>query len=593
MKRALSFALVLAAALALLAWLAYREAPLVAPALAPQAASETEQETEVAAPSTDASGAREDLSPRRTAQDDPKPTSAALAKGPRPWRKISLLVTFARTHEPVKLAVVRLTFDEPDSEPVPLRPGADVGTKRAGGGEMGKERRMEAREEGRFALALPVGTRLRFADVGGNPLMLAGSSTEQNASARFRPLHAALDQLVGSTDIELALEVEESRDLAGVVRDARGGAAIPGARISTETLAGSHVNLRSEEDGRFVLAETGPRPRLHVTHDDYCPLDLELGSEDLAAGAPELVILLERALHVSGQVVDARGSPVKGVCLALDVRHAERAHRGWPSDERLYEVTDARGAFRFEKVPPSADSVLERYSDYSPDKGFLVPRRELGPLFADVEGLVLVSPDSATISVKVSLLDGKLVNAGSFHLECERPENVEWLPPRDFKRDCYLRVPVGVELQLVALARAKPDDPDRMLVGRRNLVVNLALPDPQEVRIVLADPLDYAPPPLPTGAQTFTPYASGVQATLDLRLLDRHGIPLPSDTNAALEFGGRDIGSLQPADGWIRLRSSPGKYSCNLTIGDRSESFELSIPLSGYARVEKCLRIGP
>jgi hypothetical protein len=452
--------------------------------------------------------------------------------------------------------------------------------------------RMTAQDGGRFSLDVPVGARLCFADVCGAPAMLDGPRTKQNAAARFRPLHRALDRQVSEGMTEIALEVEEGGQLAGIVRDEKSGAPIAGARITTQTLTGNRIFARSEADGRFCIGETGPNLRLHLEHEGYASFDVTLRSEQFAPGAPEVVLLLEHTLRVSGKVVDARGEPVVGLDLELDARGAGRPGRGDRTNAWFTCTTTADGSFVFDQLPACEDVAITHGYSFGEPNGFVIAPRALGPLLEDIEGLVLVSMDSTTISVHVTLPDGRVVLPDEFHLECEEPHLMESVIADHVDRDFILRVPVGVELHLLVLGHEKPGDTGRLLRGVCNVRIDRVQAEPQEVRIELKEALDFTPPPAPEGVQSIDLYRSAIPVTVDVRLLDREGKPLRAIDDPVLYYG-TQIGDLAPADGWVRLRASPGVHMLELKLGEQRDQFELRFPSTGYAKVEQQLRIGP
>jgi hypothetical protein len=189
------------------------------------------------------------------------------------------------------------------------------------------------------------------------------------------------------------------------------------------------------------------------------------------------------------------------------------------------------------------------------------------------------------------LPDGTPVEGESCHVFCEEPHATQFVNRYHFLSDDCMRVPVGVELHLVALTRARPEDARHVLVGRRVLIADASEAEPQKVQITLSESFDYDPPP--SDAQVIEIFESDILSTLDLRILDKSGRPLSRDTEVVLELRGSEKISLHPTDGWIRLRGIPGTHPVRLQVGDESEAFDLAIPWSGYGRLEKNMRIGP
>jgi hypothetical protein len=327
-----------------------------------------------------------------------------------------------------------------------------------------------------------------------------------------------------------------------------------------------------------------------VEHRGYCALGLTLDADRYVKGTTDLVVLLEPTLHVAGHVVDARGAPVPLVRIRFFARRLQHQPLGKQLTETLSVQSDAQGNFRLDGIPPCEDAVLSGDDAQEPKRIEFVPRREIGALNADLDGLVLVCPDSAVISIRVLQPDGTPVAPGLFQVVEEanltRFAGSNWLRP-----DYLVRVPVGVELHFVALARTNPEEARSVMVGRRSLILSTSKPEPQEFQITLGERFDYEPPP--TDAQVIDIVKPDIQATLDLRLLDKSGGPLGADTEVVLiPILGERV-ALHPSDGWIRLRGFPGLNSVRFQAGDESEVMEIVIPPSGYGRSERQLNIGP
>lgn len=117
-------------------------------------------------------------------------------------------------------------------------------------------------------------------------------------------------ELTGNT---FALDIPEAR-ITGIVRDAKSGAAIPGALVSLQTNAGDdehHVRLSTDAEGTFDF--TGPKYGRHtvtVTAPMYVepkPIEFEL---DAKTRLRELDVRLDRGRAIAVLVTDADEQPV-------------------------------------------------------------------------------------------------------------------------------------------------------------------------------------------------------------------------------------------------------------------------------------------
>ena len=588
MKRALILALVLIA-LALFAVVRSRQPEVSALAPEPQASEESEHEPRLS--SVNAIEERQALAsaPAALPVPEPGPVSSEFVGPPAPQvaarKSVTVFVNlhFADTHEPVSSVMGYLSWSMDEVR--------------------GRGARLESMGAGTFAAEVPVGVRLSAVQVYPSNENLAGPSTSANVGGRFHPVLASLDRLVEQSDIELAYELERGHELHGIVREAQSLRPIAGAEVELILQSGGSVRWISAPDGRFVFGDAGSKLSMRASHGEFSLFLRALTEAELAPGAPELEVLLERGLHVSGRVVDKAGAPREGVELQLVARDSARSE--------FSQRTGKDGSFTFTQVPHSwSASILGRY-DGKPERIYLGARVELGALKQDVTDLVLVDPGSTCIKVFVQDSEGTPVGPWAYEFECDEP----CLLAPDFHTadyDTYVHssidlkqvrfssegigrtvlVPIGVPLHLRAVAILDPAKPNRIAIGASDLVLERTYDPPLEVRIALAKPLDASQPPPAEDTLTLRLNSSTAASLLDLRLLDPQGLPLPAGTRASFEAD-QPLGEIALADGWVRLQGRPGLIQLHVKAGKLHGVLQLEFPAAGVLRSEARLEEAP
>ncbi len=228
--------------------------------------------------------------------------------------------------------------------------------------------------------------------------------------------------LIGSSDVDLAIEMVPGGTLRGTVVDER-GVAVPGCYIAAHSywsVLGGIRDLvdarscRTAPDGGFLLDDL----RQDIPHvlvlqkEGYATsvYDLSEGWSDREIDVG--VVVIQDASCVTGCVVDERGSPVNGVTMSL---------QGWNDDRGRYVASGMRaekvhvrarqarsddlGRFRFPDVAVG-EYALELYR-----MGYVAEISEMVRVTASGEQVTctLVMPDGETIAGRVVAPAGKPV----------------------------------------------------------------------------------------------------------------------------------------------------------------------------------------
>jgi hypothetical protein len=588
MKRVLILALVL---LALALFAVWRSRGPEVSALVPDSQASDESEREPTLSSLNAHEERQDLAsaPDALPVSEPVPVSFGFVGPPAPHvaarKSVTVFVKlhFADSHEPLSsvLGNVSWSMDE----------------------VRGRGAQLESMGGGSFAANVPVGVRLSALQLFPSEENLAGPSTSANVAGRFHPFLASLDLLVEQSDLELAYELERGHELRGIVRDAQSLRPIAGADVELVSQRGTSVRWISATDGRFVFGDAGPKLSLRVAHGEFSTFFRSYSEAELGPGAPDLEVLLERGLRVSGRVVDKDGAAREGVELRFVARDSARTG--------FIQRTGEDGSFTFTQVPPCWSASITGMYDDKPERIYLGARVELGALKRDVTDLVLVDPGSTCIKIFVQDADGTPVGPWGYGFECDAPYllepdfhtsdyqvnihgSIDWKQVRVSSEEIgrTVLVPIGVPLHLRAVAILDPEKPNRIAIGSKDLVLERSYDPPLEVRIALAKPLDASQPPPAENTLTLKLYPSTSASLLDLRLLDPQGLPLPAGTRASFEAD-QALGEIALADGWVRLQGRPGLTQLRVTAGKLHGVLPLEFPYAGVSRTEARLEEAP
>jgi hypothetical protein len=572
MKLLLLLAATLAAA-AMLLWLCARRA---APAPATPA-------PEVAAAEADP-GAQASLS---TPETSPAPRVAASGTA-----KVRGQVVLARTKKPVDRGEASLEYTLAGSE--------HKRGERKRDAEIMLSASAPIDADGRFAFELPLGAQL-------NSIVVSPLSSIQDGGDRhhppppslgFEPHSQHLHETVVAEGVELSIEVEPPVELRGLVRDAATLAPLEGARIRIPEAAGMVAEVHSGADGRFVLSGIPPRYgaghwSLRVDRLDHLASLSHLTDEQLAPGAPELLVELARGLAVAGCVVDARNAPVPGLALRL---RAVGFDRGLDLGASVVSTTtDANGEFRYAPVPPCNSLQVEIDAQRRNGLDFLAQRRDLGPLHADRTDLQVAVQGCGILEVQARLSDGTLLGPRDFQMICANGPALA--TAGSSAEGLLLRVPLGVELELEAYASAKDaQEAGTYLRGRGRAFLDPSGAAPAPLRIVLGERGSFvAPPPQGEPRELVLPDEPFLHATVDVQLFDAgSGLPIGSGRCVSISGSGASLMSNKIEDGWVRVRGRPGRHAFEVEVdGGTPESLEVVIPASGYGTAEWRVRVGP
>lgn len=592
MRRAPIAALVLLALalVATLAWItgremAFRAAPPPAAELLAKDASTLAPELEGAHATRTSLGAAPAVLPA----GEPRATPAGFvgppaASAPRTRATVFVELRAAGTGRPLHAALVTLRFGDKAQPAV---------------------QRLRESAPGEYALELPVGTALVDLQAQPAPDALPGPSTAENAEQRFEPLTAMLDRTLGEDDLVLDFEAREGGELRGRVLEAGTGVPLADAELWISSSWHAPVRFAPRDDGSFVCGLPAPGSLLGATSPGHCPILRELTPERFVPGAPELLLELERGLHVAGRVLDARREPLAGVSIALELDWIARPAIGQAPHASQQCVSAEDGTFCFRELPAAGRARLR--APLAGNSAYLGRALDLGPLEHDIDAVLLVQPDSVRVAVLASLADGRPLPPWGFELVCDGPhvetqaesrflqdftgldESTALADPETFGR--LLLVPTGTPLHLVALARPDPARPGRLAIGECTHTLLPSEAQPVLLRIVLDRVQDVDAPSSPGGSECVELGPEEAPSTIDLRILDAAGAPAAA--GAMLEIDGPGIHArARLADGWLRLRALPGSGEWRIGLGAAREVLRLDFPLAGYGRVEHRLGAG-
>jgi RNA polymerase sigma factor (sigma-70 family) len=204
---------------------------------------------------------------------------------------------------------------------------------------------------------------IRAANPGDDPftVMMGRTRRPDNVAVALRPTEnkAGVDLVVLKNDLTIRGRVAdaEGRPVAGAVLQAiADGAGAPGAR--TRTL--------SQQDGQFVIdGLTGGPHTILVVHPDFA----DFLRDSIAAGATGVELRLQRPGSLGGTVVREGDRPVTEFMIVgrpvLGAEPSESELRGhWQRPAIRARVSNARGIFLFEKIPPGTYEL----NAFLPDK---------------------------------------------------------------------------------------------------------------------------------------------------------------------------------------------------------------------------------
>ncbi|MFG0316870.1 MAG: carboxypeptidase regulatory-like domain-containing protein [Planctomycetota bacterium JB042] len=181
--------------------------------------------------------------------------------------------------------------------------------------------------------------------------------------------------------------------LSGVVLDPD-GRPVAGAhvRAAAQDSPASSDAVRSDAEGRFVLASVGPGAiALTAGSDDWAPSVEEFVELSPGDRREEHVVRLTRGGALTGVVYDANGAPDPSRWIVLqssegDVRELE---------------SDAAGRFRAAHLAPGAYQVIATPDDESASSDD--PSRDVGGLFGDLRMTMATVVEGETVEVALGL----------------------------------------------------------------------------------------------------------------------------------------------------------------------------------------------
>lgn len=149
----------------------------------------------------------------------------------------------------------------------------------------------------------------------------------------------------------------------------------------------------TDTQGGFVLAVHPDRPFVvEASHDDFLTAVSSPRELKAMAKGQAVDIALEKGITVSGVLKDADGKAIPGAQVRLIDSATRRAFPGFVSHSLLEQQlrvspTGADGAFRFEKVSPTAKMVVVLHPGYKPFRQAvtLARNREQSPFQVTLE----------------------------------------------------------------------------------------------------------------------------------------------------------------------------------------------------------------
>jgi protocatechuate 3,4-dioxygenase beta subunit len=225
------------------------------------------------------------------------------------------------------------------SEEAPA-PGAEVRAK----GVDGTEQVTKADAEGRFAFERmkPIGYVL---------------------TATWKGRHAVKEttlDIPGATSSEVVLRLGSARHVEGTVRD-DAGSPVAGARVTLRA-PGNHQRALTDAQGQYRLemVEVGTYS-FEVDAPRY--RDIREERRELTLGAGPVDFTLERAVSISGKIVDEQGRPVEGARFTLTQSTEDSAH-GAEDDIR----TDEDGQFVLDVARAGSWKVAIQHGQFFPQE---------------------------------------------------------------------------------------------------------------------------------------------------------------------------------------------------------------------------------
>lgn len=418
----------------------------------------------------------------------------------------------------------------------------------------------------------------------------------------FVPYERNLDQVLESGPCALEVRVERGVDLHGIVRDAATGRVVPHARVHCRGL-GAGTDVATNEEGTFTLAALlsgawNQPAALSVVHPDYLPAEAQPSAADLAPDARPLIIALDPGLRLAGRLLDSEHVPIAHAMLILVAPKGQQTN------------TDEDGRFAFVSLPPSDAATISVPSQALDQTILMRTDITLGPLRASRSDLELQASPGLVLHVFAELPGGRRLAPEKFELAGPGDRSLDMIGRSSTEHHIeisfasergvgYLErmVPRGADVVIEAFASA-PDSagPGAQLHGKTQVATDREIASPHEVHIALSEQSRLEVPPAPTGAEEMEVGPIYVRnGAFDVQLFDA--------TSGRVIGAGRKLrvdgarGSMFPkigADGWLRLRASPGEYGVQVVLDDGPrEMFTLTIPDSGYARGEWRLRSKP
>ncbi len=250
-------------------------------------------------------------------------------------------------------------------------------------------------------------------------------------------------------------------------------------------------------------------------------------------------------------------------------------------------TSDSTGAFRFGPFAPCSEATIAIPPQEHGGAPIFGLRRSLGALRTSAQDIVLEVASAATVCVRVEAADGQQLSARD--VQVLAPDNAAVVPGRITAdgRGRLVQVPLGVDLELVALAPAPGSDtPGDFVHGSQRVRLERRADEPPEVRIVLGARARFDAPPAPEGAKVLELGGGRLLAAFDVQLVDAaSGIALGGEKRINLSGEGASISTSQLVNGWVRVRGEVGRHQIEIEVdGGPRDAFECMIPLGGYGK---------
>ena len=436
-------------------------------------------------------------------------------------------------------------------------------------------------------------------------------SREQICFDGFERLEVPIREAITAPVWQRDFEVAAGGSLVGFTVEARSGVPVAGALVRAAWVYTSFDLKGAYSDARGAFAVTGlpaepvfPDAKLEVRVSCTGFLDRELRLQPAEHGPTQVMIELERAVLVSGRVVDPEGHGVAGATVDAVAFGGGPTPFGQPLALVQSTQSDAvDGSFTF-SLPPVARLDLRAEGSYRVSVESMKWTSGVGRLaglesLRDQRDLRLELRSQAAFHVSATLPDGSVVPERDLVVLVE--DDGGW-------RGAYFTAPAAVEHTIRVLAPAPgandlsghimapkqaPGD-RRAFRGSTRCMSARTDGTRTEVAIALEPWQPEVPPALPpeTSGEKVMSYSADVPGqhacfVRDLTLLDdATGEPL-ANRGFSVGIGLSSCGGQTSSRGRVRLAVGPGTTDLTVRVdGCRPQAFRVANPVTGYAAID-------